>query len=310
MDANEIIESYVRDVAACLPRARRDDVAFELRSLLAEELAGRAQGAGRAPDAAMAMALLKEFGRPPEAAQRYHARPAIVDAADSHHFAIWSIGGAVVLVMHTLLNPHQDIDLAGLFLQWLGLLLVCFAVAGWLRRRSPAKFRWKPSHGPEWMPRSLSALSLVATVVFPVSMYAAPMEFARILLPSAVAVDGMALDPLFAGSVMRMATMALLIALAVQHAIALVLGTYPAWLRRLAVGVNLALGVLLVAHASPMSEFGGPTFNVFVSARANAVAAPIFLATGGMMVLVGLYYAWREWACIRPAPAMTRDAMA
>ena len=41
MDANEILESYVRDVADCLPRARRDDVASELRSLLAEELAGR-----------------------------------------------------------------------------------------------------------------------------------------------------------------------------------------------------------------------------------------------------------------------------
>ena len=79
MDANEILESYVRDVADCLPRARRDDVASELRSLLAEELAGRAQESGRPPDRAMAMAMLQAFGRPAEYAQRYHARPALVE---------------------------------------------------------------------------------------------------------------------------------------------------------------------------------------------------------------------------------------
>ena len=96
MDANEILESYVRDVADCLPRARRGDVASELRSLLAEELAGRAQESGRPPDRAMAMAMLQAFGRPAEYAQRYHARPALVEGADNHHFLIWALGGAVV----------------------------------------------------------------------------------------------------------------------------------------------------------------------------------------------------------------------
>ena len=55
MDINAIIDSYVRDVAACLPRAKRNDVAYELRALLDEELAGRAQVAGHAPDKAMAV---------------------------------------------------------------------------------------------------------------------------------------------------------------------------------------------------------------------------------------------------------------
>ena len=57
MSANDVIESYVRDVARLLPNKRRDDVALELRALLQEELAGKAEAAGRAPDRAMAMAL-------------------------------------------------------------------------------------------------------------------------------------------------------------------------------------------------------------------------------------------------------------
>ena len=302
MDANEILESYVRDVADCLPRARRDDVASELRSLLAEELAGRAQESGRPPDRAMAMAMLQAFGRPAEYAQRYHARPALVEGADNHHFLIWATGGAVVLLMHAALNPQQHVDLDGLFLQWLGLLLLWFALAGWIRRRRPGVFRWKPSHGPEWMPRGLSALSLVATLLFPVWMYAAPQPFARMLLPSTLSVEGLALDPVFATSGIRLLTMALLVGLALGHAIALLLGRQPAWLRRCGVAVNLALGLLFVIHASPMATLDGRPFQVFASAHANTVAAPIFLGLGGMMLLVGLYYAWREWTGIDPAP--------
>lgn len=302
MDVNGVIESYVRDVAACLPRARRDDVAFELRALLHEELAARAQAAGRVADKALAIALLKDFGRPADAAQRYHARPALVAAADTHHFLIWALGGAVVLGVHSALN-RDAIDLDALFLQWLGLLLLCFALAGWMRRRRPEVFRWKPRHGPEWMPRGLSALSLVAFLVFPVFMYAAPVEFARWLLPDAVRVDGLALTAEFAGSLLRAVTFVLLVWMALQHGIALVLGHRPAWLRRIDVGLNLAVGVLLVAHASPMTGFGGgPAFEVFQSARANGNAAPWFLAVGGMMVLFALYYAYQEWACIRPRP--------
>ena len=169
MDINAIIDSYVRDVAACLPRAKRNDVAYELRALLDEELAGRAQVAGHAPDRAMVMAMLADFGRPAEAAQRYHTSAPLVAAADTHHFLIWALGGAVVLVLHEQLSA-PGIDIGGLFLQWLGILLLFFALAGWLRRRRPDSFRWKPTRGLDWMPRSLSAFSLVAFLVFPVFM--------------------------------------------------------------------------------------------------------------------------------------------
>ena len=305
MDANEIIESYVRDVAACLPRARRDDVAMELRALLHEDLAARsaADGAGTAAArTAAATALLKDFGRPAEVAQRYHARAPLVAAADTPHFLIWATGGVVVLVLHMALG-HPDIEFGALLLQWLGLLLLAFACIDGVRRRYPGALPWKPSHGLEWMPRGLSALSLACTVVFPVAMYAAPVPFARWLLPDAVPVHGLVLDAAFAGSWQRLLTLGLLVGLAVEHALALVVGSRPAWLRRGSVAVNLLLGVLFVAHASPLHGPGGTSYAVFQSAHANAVAAPVFLALGGMMILFGLYYAWREWSAIRPAPA-------
>jgi hypothetical protein len=304
MNVNDVVESYVRDVAGCLPRERRADVAFELRVLLEEELAARAQVAGHAPDTAMAMALLKDFGRPADAAQRYYARPALIEAADTHHFLIWALGGLVVLAVHVL-TGHRDVDFDATALQWLGILLLCFALAGWWRRRRPGTFAWKPTHGPDWMPRSLSALALVGILVFPVFMYAAPVTFAGLWLPAAVPVDGLTLSAVFAGSWQRALTLALLIAMALQHGIAWVLGGQPTWWRRADVAVNLALGVMLVAHAAPRGLDSAPSSSVFVSAAANTVAAPIFMGVGGMMVLFGLYYAYREWMHIQPAPTAT-----
>ena len=74
MDPEAIIESYVGDIVRRLPRRQRNDVGFELRSLLHEELAGRAADLGRPADEAMAMDLLTAFGRPQDVADRY--RPA------------------------------------------------------------------------------------------------------------------------------------------------------------------------------------------------------------------------------------------
>ena len=43
MNANDLIDSYVADVARLLGRKQRDDVAFELRALLVEELDAKAR---------------------------------------------------------------------------------------------------------------------------------------------------------------------------------------------------------------------------------------------------------------------------
>lgn len=307
MDANQVIESYVRDVAKSLPRQRRGDVAFELHALLHEELAGRAADVGRAPDHDMALALLRDFGRPAEAAQRYHTPSALVESTDTRHFVTWSIGGLVVLAMHAALNPGS-IDVGDLLLQWLGTLVLCFAVLGWWRRRFPDAFQWKPSRGPEWMPRGAMLLCMVALLVFPVAMYAAPVDFARALLPDVVRVDGVALAEPFAASWQRRLTLALIVAMPLVYLAGLVIGSFPAWLRRVDLASQLALGLMFIAHGSWAAAPATSGLAPFQLAHANAVAAPIFTALGGIMVLTILYFAWREWSLVPPAPATSANA--
>src|SRR5471030_1363485 len=97
MDSHAIIESYVDDVVRRLPRRQRTDVAFELRSLLTEDLGGHAADAGRPADAEMTMELLKAFGRPTDVADRY--RPAgftVIRPADAPRFTWLALGGVAL----------------------------------------------------------------------------------------------------------------------------------------------------------------------------------------------------------------------
>jgi hypothetical protein len=97
MDPHAIIDTYVGDVVRHLPRGDRRDVGFELRSLLAEDLDGRASDAGRPADEDLAIELLTEFGRPQEVADRY--RPAgftVIRPADAPQFARLALGGVAL----------------------------------------------------------------------------------------------------------------------------------------------------------------------------------------------------------------------
>ena len=96
MNANELIDSYVADVARLLGRKQRDDVAFELRALLVEELDAKAEAAGRAPDAALATELLAGFGRPAEVAARYQPALVMIDPADTRTFVRASVIGVAI----------------------------------------------------------------------------------------------------------------------------------------------------------------------------------------------------------------------
>lgn len=177
MNANEVIESYVTDVAVQLPRKQRNDVAFELRALLNEELQARAESAGRAGDAAMALELVRAFGRPADVAARYRPALTIIDPADGHAFLraaviglgiIWSLGLAVRL--------RQPIDSGWGFLTavgqwwgstmlsslwWPGLLVVAFGVGAWIRSKRPRTSEWKPRAGDRGsVSRAATALGL------------------------------------------------------------------------------------------------------------------------------------------------------
>lgn len=98
MDPKAIIDSYVGDVVRYLPRRQRTDVALELRSLLDDELAGRAAEAGREPDAPMTMELLTTFGVPQDVADRYRPEGfTIIRPSNAPRFTWLALGGIVVI---------------------------------------------------------------------------------------------------------------------------------------------------------------------------------------------------------------------
>jgi len=147
-----IIDTYVTDVVRRLPRKQRADVAFELRSLLAEELQDRAESAGRPADAAVTMDLLAAFGRPVDVADRY--RPAgftIIRPADAPGFA--------------------RVSLIGVALQWLVSLVTVYSIpmdatapgGDWLSRLGSWWLTW--GLGAFWWPGFLVTASIVAALV-------------------------------------------------------------------------------------------------------------------------------------------------
>jgi hypothetical protein len=163
MNAKDMIEAYVTDVAVILPRKKRNDVAFELRALLNEELQAKADAAGRAVDAAMAMELLQAFGRPADVAARYRPTLTIIDPADGYRFLRATvIGLAVIWCLGLLVRLRQPIDSGSDVLQalvqwwgstvipslwWPGVLAVSFGAASWARRKWPQASEWKPRAG-------------------------------------------------------------------------------------------------------------------------------------------------------------------
>lgn len=152
MNPIAIIETYVADVVRRLPRAKRTDVAFELRSLLLEELDGRATDAGHPADAAMAIDLLKGFGSPVDVADRY--RPAgftIIRPADAPRFALVAFVGVAV--------------------QWVLSLIATFSVpldptvpgGDWLSRLGGWWLTW--GLGAFWFPGFIVTLTMIAALI-------------------------------------------------------------------------------------------------------------------------------------------------
>ena len=158
MKANEVIACYVHDVAMLLPRKQRNDVAFELHALLDEELQGRAEAAGRAPDADMALALVRDFGRPADVAARYRPGMTIIDPEDGPAFFRSSVIGLVVIWCAGLLHVRERIATGDVLhalaqwwfeavipsLWWPGMLVLGFGGAAWARRRWPQSSEWTP----------------------------------------------------------------------------------------------------------------------------------------------------------------------
>lgn len=69
----ELIDRYTAEVGRNLPEKMRPDIERELSSTLEDMLDDRSQAEGRAPDEAMVVEMLKEYGSPRKVAESYHA---------------------------------------------------------------------------------------------------------------------------------------------------------------------------------------------------------------------------------------------
>jgi len=162
MNPDALIETYVGDVVRHLPRSQRNDVAFELRSLLAEELQGRSADSGREPDAWLATQLLTEFGRPVDVADRY--RPAgftVIRPSEAPRFARIALGGVVlqwILTLVATFSTPSELEWPSLLgawwlswglgsFWWPGFLVTLSLIAGFVQSRREAAGEWMLTRG-------------------------------------------------------------------------------------------------------------------------------------------------------------------
>ena len=119
MNPNDVIEAYVLDVMRRLPGRERNGIGLELRGLLADMLAERAESHANPADDALVLAMLRDFGTPAEVAARY--RPpgvVIIPAEQTRSFVLLSVVGIVLQWALTLPRVFQGAPLAGWWFSW------------------------------------------------------------------------------------------------------------------------------------------------------------------------------------------------
>ena len=155
MNPNDVIESYVADVIRRVPLKERNDIGVELRTLLTEMLDERAQAAGQAPDDAMVLAMLREFGAPADIAARYRAPGfVILPPEQTRSFAWLSLGGIALQWALTLPRVAEGQSITAWWLTWglgafwwPGFLSMMALFAAWIRQ-------WRTTP-PAWSPRDV-----------------------------------------------------------------------------------------------------------------------------------------------------------
>jgi len=309
VNADQLIEAYVADVAAQLPRRQRNDVAFELHALLTEELSARAAETGRAADADLAMALLRGFGRPAEVAARYRPTLTVIDPADGPAFVratviglavIW-IAGLLVQVRTPIAGPGDLLTVLGRWwagtvlpsFWWPGVLVAGYAAAAWVRRRWPQTAEWRPRDAQLGAANRNALMLAVVGIVCGVVALAEPRLLLDVLLagrasPEAYAAlsyteafRGRQAPWLFSGLMLQ----------AVLLVPVIVRGRWSPLLRALEAALTLALCAVVA-----WTVLDGPAFQAAVADRAFKLALVATIAYG--LVDLGLLLARR----VKPAP--------
>jgi hypothetical protein len=188
-----VIETYVLDVIRGVPARDRDEIGFELRGLLTEMLADRAESAGCAADDEMVLEMLREFGTPAEIAARYQVPGiVIIPAEGTRSFAIVSLGGvalqwaltlpAVFLGKMPLVQWWFGWGLGALW--WPGFMVTMSLLAAWFGQLRAAKPKWQPrAIDSDRVHRAALAFGLVCYVIGASLVTALPWIFGALPQP-------------------------------------------------------------------------------------------------------------------------------
>ncbi len=297
MNANDVIESYVRDVARNLPRRERADVAAELRSLLTEELGGG--------DEAAALAIVRRFGRPADVAARYQTPTAVVDPADTRNFVVAAVVGALLIPSTNQRLPFSiDPAMAQLwFLAWLGTLVILFAIKAWVVRRSPERFQWKPSKvRDDDEVRIIEQIPLIATMVFYEIAYLFPGPVIHLLSGGRVDPNVLTYTADFANPVRMLWFAVFLPALIALEAFVIVRRRWT----RLTRTAEIMLFVLAATQLGWHASYG----DIFADAQADFGARMACQLVSAAFGLTAAYKIYREWGRIPPANEKVKTAAA
>lgn len=310
MHAHEVITAYVNDVAVRLPRRQRNDVAFELEALLREQLQDRADAQGRPADAAMATALVQEFGEPATVAARYRPTLSVIDPADGWRF-VWAswIGLAVIWALGLVdalqqANASGNGVLAGLVQWWLGtvlpsfwwpgVLVAWFALAAWSRRRRQGRVsRWKPL-ATDRIPAGRAMLALgVLGILCGTGVLLEPRWLLDVVWQGRAAPQAHAALTYTDTFLHRQGPWLLTLLLLNVPLLGAVIvkGRWSPWLRRLETVLGLATCAVLA-----WTVLDGPVFMTQVSDRTAKGAVVLIIA----FTLIGM--ALRMYRSVRPAP--------
>jgi hypothetical protein len=300
MNADDVIDSYVRDVARQLPPNRRNDVAFELRALLSDDLRGRAEAEGRAPDADMAVTMVRAFGRPSQTATRYYEPFTIIEPSDTWSFLVATVAGAIAIsLLASPGTPGHYTQASGqastALLGWLGALVVIFGAKNLILRYRPDAFAWKPRPVRDTDRASraggvlLALLSAAALV-----LYLAPGPVVQALSGGRIAAATLAYTDSFT-SPLRMPWLAGLLVLTIGlYAVVVAQGRWRPATRWARILLTAAIAVQLGWHA----RYGA----IFQDPRSEQLLVPAIAVAAGVILVACWIEVYREYGRVRPAP--------
>ena len=245
-----------------------------------EELQARAHQSGHPPDdESLALALVRDYGRPSEVAARYHPPQAIIAPADSSSFIRAAIIGSAALVLFAAVSTRlpSAAGTADTLVKigipfWLGLLVVAFGLKSWIHRRWPASAQWE--YRDRDRANRIGTALVVPIATFFVVLYAAPAWVLHTISGGRLDTAWAAYTPDFQ-RLRLLCFIGLMFGLLVLLSSVAVQGRWHRLTRRLNIALNMALACLILSFAVEG--------NMFVSSQVDQIARKV-------LTLVALIY--------------------